>query len=243
MLERFKLLLRLQEKEGAAKRDLKHLAITTHGTEKWAEENKTKLEETYKKSFEIIKQTLDLQIKNKIPILTIYLLPENLKKEEQFPVFLDEFIAFFNTLKTLSLIHENKIKVSALGKWYDIPGRAVDPIKETIEETKDYDSFFVNFCINYNGQEEIVDACRLIARRIKADKIDVDAITKDTIKDTIDSSYFLPPDLIIKNGKIKSTSGLLLWDAINAEVCFTSKNWPDFTASNFNAAVKSYTTE
>ncbi len=100
MLERFKLLLRLQEKEGTAKRDLKHLAITMHGTEKWTEENKKKLEETYKKSFELIKQIIDAQIKNKIPIMTIYLLPEDLKNEEQFPVFLDEFIAFFNTLKT-----------------------------------------------------------------------------------------------------------------------------------------------
>ena len=243
MLERFKLLLRLQEKEGIVKRNIKHLAITTHGMENWSEQNKKPLEETYKKSFELIKQVIELQIKNKIPIFTIYLLPEKLKKEEEFPKFLDEFIAFFTMLKSSSLVHENKIKISALGKWYDIPGRAVDSIKETLEDTKDYDSFFVNFCINYDGQEEIVDACRLLGRQIKAGKIDIDNITRETIKDNIYSSYFLPPDLIIKNGKLKTTSGLLLWDSINAEIYFTSKNWPDFTASDFTAAVKSYTTE
>ena len=243
MLERFKLLLRLQEKEGIVKRSIKHLAITTHGIEKWSRENKKPLEETYKKSFELIKQVIELQINNKIPILTIYLLPEKLKKEEEFPKFLDEFIAFFTMLKSSSLVHENKVKVSALGKWYDIPGRAVEPIKLIIEETKDYDSFFVNFCINYDGQEEIVDACRLLGRQIHAKKIDIDNISKETIKNNVYSSYFLPPDLMIKNGKLKTTSGLLLWDSVNAEIYFTSKNWPEFTMADFTAAVKSYTTE
>lgn len=240
MLERFKLLLKLEEKEGKQTRALRHLAITTHGMELWAVKQKKELGETYKKSFEIVRELIELQIEHNVPILTIHLLPEEGKKEEQFSVFLDEFISFFNALKMASIIHKNKIKVSALGKWYDIPGRAVDPIKEIIEETKDYDGFFLNFCINYNGQEEIVDACRLIARQIKADKLDVDVITKETIKDNVYSSYFLPPNLIIKNGKRKQTAGLLLWDSVYAEIYFTGKYFPDFTKADFLKAIEEY---
>jgi undecaprenyl diphosphate synthase len=242
MLERFKLLLKLEEKEGKPSRTLKHLAITTHGMEPFAREKKKPPEEVYKKSFQIIKELIDLQIKNKIPILTIYLLPEELKKEEVFSAFLDEFIAFFNSIKGLSIIHDNKIKISALGKWYDLPGRAVEPIKNIIEETKDYDNFFLNFCINYNGQEEIVDACKMIARQIKADKLDVDSITKETIKDNVYSSYFLPPNLIIKNGKRKQTSGVLLWDSIKTDIYFTEKYFPRFTKSDFSKAIEQFST-
>ena len=86
--------------------------------------------------------------------------------------------------------------------------------KQVIESTKDYDFFFTNFCINYSGHDEIVDACRLIARQVKAGKIDPNSISRETIKENLYSSYFIPPDLIIKNGKA-TISGLLLWDSVN----------------------------
>ena len=91
---------------------------------------------------------------------------------------MDEFAKFLQWLKVNEKIHSNKVKVSALGKWYDLPSRGVEGIKEIIEETKDYDNFFLNFCVNYNGQEEIVDACRLIGRQIKAERLTVDNINK-----------------------------------------------------------------
>jgi len=240
MLERFKLLLKLQEKEGKSKKIIRHLAITMHGMEKWAVQKKRSMQETYKKSFEILDEVIHLQIKHDIPILSIYLLPEELKKEDQFPVFLDEMINFLNAIKRSSLLHDNKVKISVLGKWYDLPGRAVDAIKEILEETKDYDKFFVNLCINYNGREEIVDACKIIGRQIKAGKLDVEAITKDTLKDNIYSSYFLPPDLFIKNGKIIQTTTFLLWDMPYARIYFSEKYFPEFTKSDFSKALDFY---
>ena len=240
MLERFRLLLKLEEKEGRTVRPIRHLAITTHGMESWAEDHKKDIKEAYEKGFGTIKELVIMQVKQNIPILTIYLLPESLKREEYFSAFLDEFVLFFENLKNDDIIHKNQMKISALGKWYDLPGKAVESIKEIIEETKDYDKFFLNFCINYDGQEEIVDACKLIARQIKADKLDVDAITKETLKDNIYSSYFLPPNLIIKNGRIKNTSGLLLWDSIYSEIYFTGKNFPDFSKSDFSNAIEQY---
>jgi undecaprenyl diphosphate synthase len=237
MFEKLKVLLK-QEK--GAKRPLLHLAITMHGIEKWAEENKKAIEEAYKLSFDKLKELTNLQIEYNIPILTIYLLPEELKKQEYFISFIDEFVNFFNYLKTSEIIHKNKVKISALGKWYNIPSRGVDAIKSATEETKDYDTFFLNFCINYNGQEEIVDACKLIARQIKADKLDIDAITKETIKDNIYSSYFLPPNLIIENGERKQLSGLLLWDSIYADIIFTKMNFIDLTAEELLKIIIKY---
>ena len=240
MLERFKLLLKL---EAGKERPLRHLAITTHGIEAWAVEHKVPIQEAYQRSFSILYTLVEQQIKNNVPLLTIYLLQEGLKKEEYFPVFLDALTDFLKKIKTAESVHKHKLKISALGKWYDLPSRAVESIREVIEETKDYDNFFLNLCINYNGQEEIVDACRLIARQIKADKLDVDSITKETIKDNLYSSYFLPPSLIIKNGKRKQTAGLLLWDSVYADVYFTQKYFPDFKEGDFIKAIENYKKE
>jgi undecaprenyl pyrophosphate synthase len=39
-----------------------------------------------------------------------------------------------------------------------LPQHTVDAVKKILDETKDYDCYFLNFCLHYDGQEEIVDA-------------------------------------------------------------------------------------
>lgn len=239
MLDKIRGIIKKQEK-GMKFRIIRHVALTMHGIASFAAKQKIPYEEACVKSFDLIKQLISVQQEHNIPILTIDILPEEIKQEENFSLFLDKFIEFCKFLKAAPIVHENKVKITALGKWYDLPGRVVDSIKDTIDETKDYDSFFLNFCINYDGQEEIVDACKLIARQIKADKLDVDSINKEIIKENIYASYFLPPDLIIKNGMRKRTSGLLLWDSSDSEILFTRKRFPEFTKSEFINLVRQY---
>ena len=239
MLDKIKNIIKKQEEE-IHFRVLRHVAVTMHGIESFAKKHNVSYGETLLKSFETIKGIISLQADKNIPIITIDLIPEELKHEENFSLFLDKFIEFFAFLKTYNMVHENKIKITALGKWYDLPGRAVDSIKELVDETKDYDSFFLNFCINYDGQSEIVDACKLIARQIKSEKLDVDAINKEVVKENIYASYFLPPDLLIKNGLRKRTSGLLLWDSSDSEIFLTGKRFPEFTKTDFINIIKHY---
>jgi undecaprenyl diphosphate synthase len=236
MLEKFRRML-LGER---GTKPLMHVALTMNGIKPWSNKKNISIGEVYKTSFQILNEIIKSQSEKNIPILTIYLMSETQAGDEQFPLFLNELILFFESLSMSEHIHESKTKISILGKWYDMPGRAVDPIKKVIEETKDYDEFFLNLCINYNGQEEIVDACKLIARQIKAERIDIDSITRKTIKENTYSSYFVPPDIIIKNGKLKRTAGTLLWDSSNAELYFTDKDWPEFTKGDFLKAVDSY---
>jgi undecaprenyl diphosphate synthase len=235
MLEKFRKILAREPTK-----PLMHVAVTMNGIKPFSNKKSIPLDEAYKKGFEILNEIITTQPERNIPILTIYVVSETQVGDDNFPVFLNELIQFFESIISKETIHENKTKISILGKWYDLPGRAVEPIKKVIEETKDYDQFFLNLCINYDGQEEIVDACKLIARQIKAERIDIDNITKKTIKENTYASYFVPPDIIIKNGKLKRTAGTLLWDSSNAELIFTDKDWPEFTKHDFLKAVDSY---
>jgi len=119
-----------------------------------------------------------------------------------------------------------------------MPSRLIDAIKNVIDATKDYDSYFVNFCIGYDGQEEIVDACKMIARRVKLGKFDAEAITKETIKDDLYSSYFLPPDTIFVTGEKCSLNGSLLWDSVNAEMIFLKKAFAEVKTKEIQKGIK-----
>jgi undecaprenyl diphosphate synthase len=239
MLDKFKEILK-KEDNGIIKFKLpRHVAIVTKGKHIYADKHKTPIGEVYEKSNILILNTIATSVKLGIPITTFYILSTETETLPDFSFVADSLSAFFNELAGKDLIHKNQIKVSVIGKWYDLPGKFVESIKGVIEKTKDYDSFFVNFCINYNGQEEIVDAVKLISRQIKADRLDPEMISRDLIKENIYSSFFLPPDLIIINGS-KRTSDLLLWDSPDAKVYFTGKLWPDFDKMEYTDAIKEY---
>ncbi len=217
-----------------------HIALTMDGSFVYASKNKVPIEDVFQKNFQnmidIIKESIDLDI----PILTFNLFPEYLKKSPHFGEFMDFLIVLFTKLVEGEFIHTNQVKVSVFGKWYDLPGRVVDPIKDLVSETRDYDKFFLNFCINYHGQKEIVDACKLLIMQAMAGKLDPDSLDEVSLKETLYTSYFMPPDLIIKTGKAHRLKGFLLWDSVESKIYFADKYWPEFTKSDFEKAIDFY---
>ncbi|MBW2967290.1 di-trans,poly-cis-decaprenylcistransferase [Candidatus Woesearchaeota archaeon] len=216
----------------------KHIAMTVGGLGRWSRLKGSELKDAHKKAFKKLDEVLRYQIVFDIPILTLYLVNNRVADNQDYPELMDALSEFFRELLSNKDIFKHKVKISVLGKWYDLPSRVVEPIKRVIDETKDYDSFFLNLCINYDGREEIVDACKLILRKALVEKMDVDALDAMMIKDNIYSSYFLPPDLIIKTGTGKRLHGFLLWDSTHALIYFSGILWNDFREKDLIKAFK-----
>jgi undecaprenyl diphosphate synthase len=173
----------------------------------------------YERIFSNLKTVMELQLEKDIRILTIGMpdIPEQ------------SLIEFFKFYIKKDYLNKGRIKFSIIGKWYDLPGNLLDVVKELMDETRDYDSFFLNFAINYDGQQEIVDACRILCRQVDAGKADLDKIDKSSIKNNLYASYFVPPDLIIATGRERKLKGFLLWDSVNSRIDFTGKDFVDFS--------------
>ena len=206
---------------------LKHVAVSLDDISDWCRKSNIGINEGCERYFKLLNNLLESQARLNIPIFTVYLLQENAEKSDDYIAFCDYMADFFNGILGSKMVQNNKTKISVFGKWYNLPGKAVEALKKAIEETKDYDSFFANFCINYDGQEEIVDACKVVAKQVELGKIDTEMITKDTIKENIYSSYFMPPDMILIYGEKKLT-GLLLWDSVNSKAVFAGKSFMEF---------------
>ena len=213
----------------------KHIALTYNNYK--AKGIKIPIIQHFKNKLSKIKEFMDVQTQYDIPIFTIFLLSSETQKEDSFPEIVEAISSFFSELAHDKKIHHNKIKISVMGKWYNMPGKMVDSIKKLSDETKEYDKYFLNFCINYDGQEEIVDACRIIGKKIQAQKIDPEIISKEMVKENLYSSYFLPPELLVVMDGTKNLSGFLLWDSINAKVYFSDKTWNDFSSNDLLRAL------
>ncbi len=218
----------------------KHIALTVGGLGRWANKTGSDNKQAHTEAFFRVKEIIRYQLCFDIPIITLYMINSRITQAKDYTEMMDALAEFFKDLLTNNDIFKNKIKVSILGKWYDLPSRVVEPIKRIIDETKDYDSFFLNLCINYDGKEEIVDACKIIVRKALREKVEIDSINEELIKDNIYSSYFLPPDLIVKTGTGKRLHGFLLWDSTHSLVYFSDIVWNEFKEKDFINSIKYY---
>lgn len=210
-----------------------HVAITMSGIKGWAQEKNMKGQEAFKISFDNFYKLINCQVKTKTTILSVLVMGE--KETEDFLVMADPFLEFLGKIKNSPLVSDNRIKIGFIGKWYDLPGRIVEGIKQVIDATKDNDSFFLNICINYDGHQEIVDATRLIARKVVSGKLDAESINKDRIEESLYASNLLIPEVIVKTGKTRKLGTFLLWDAAYASIIFAKKAWPDITEEDFTS--------
>ena len=100
-------------------------------------------------------------------------------------------------------------------------------LQELIDYTKDNEKNFINLCIMYDGQEEIVDA----VKKIVHDGVDSEEIDQNLIKQYLYTHDFPELDYVIRTGMEDGAriSGFLLWDSSYAEFKFRKDLWPDYT--------------
>jgi undecaprenyl diphosphate synthase len=165
-----------------------------------------------------------------IHYLSIYALSlENLKKrsEEEIEYIFGIILDAVDAVVKEATVKEEKVNFNVIGRVYLLPKIVRDKVNELIEFTKENDKNFINLCIMYDGQEEIVDAVKeIIKSGVKGEEID-----RGIIKEHLYTRNFPEVDFIIRTGMEDGAriSGFLLWDASYAEFKFRSDLWPDYS--------------
>ena len=110
----------------------KHIAISIGGIIKWAEKEKKTLNEALNIAFNNIYQLFVYQVESNIPIMTIYLNINRLTNSDS--ELSQSLVKFLNDIRNDDFIQKSKVKISVLGKWYDLPGELVESIRGVIDE-------------------------------------------------------------------------------------------------------------
>jgi undecaprenyl diphosphate synthase len=208
-----------------------HVTVSTSSFKTWAAQTGSEIGKAVEKHKLLLKDLIDWQIENDLPILTISLG----QQMDEYKLYLGSFL---DTIDANEFIHKNQIRVFIVGKWYDLDAKTVDSIKNIMNKTKDYDKYFLNLCVNYDGQDEILSALKLLTRKIEGEKINVDDISKSVLKENLFTSYFLPPQVMIETGH--TFSGVLLWECQGAVIHFTRKPWFEFEKRELEIAIEKY---
>ena len=117
-----------------------------------------------------------------------------------------------------------------------------EAIKYAEEKTKNYSNHFLNIAIAYGGQQEIVDAVKKIAKRVKNNELDIEDITEETISKHLYTANppHPNPDLIIRTSGEERISNFLTWQSSYSELYFCETYWPLFRKIDFLRAIRDY---
>jgi undecaprenyl diphosphate synthase len=145
------------------------------------------------------------------------------------------------------VIRRRRDELAALGVRIRWAGRrprlwrsVVDQLEDAERYTRDNDRLTLQFCVNYGGRAELVDATRAIARGVAAGEINPAKIDERTIAAHLDEPGLPDVDLFIRTSGEQRTSNFLLWQAAYAELVFTDTLWPDFRHGHLYSAVAEY---
>ncbi|MBA7661130.1 Isoprenyl transferase [subsurface metagenome] len=219
----------------------KHIGLILDGNRRWAKKNLFEVNVGHLIGYENLKDRLFDFFDAGIHYLSIYALSlENAMKRSvnELRYIFKIILKAVDTVISESTVREEKVKFNVIGRVHLLPEDVQEKIKELIEFTKDHNQNFINLCIMYDGQEEIVDA----VKKITEDKIKSEDVTRDLIKSYLYTKNFPELDYIIRTGMEDGAriSGFLLWDASYAEFKFRTDLWPDYNKEMIIEDIKDY---
>ncbi len=137
-------------------------------------------------------------------------------------------------------VHRDKVHVKVIGRVNLLPERLQGIISELEKATADYDCYFWNFAFAYGGRAEIVDATKIIAKKVQDNELKIDDIDESTFEKYLYTSHMTKqdPDMIIRTSGEERLSGFLLWQAAYSELFFLDVYWPDFRLIDLLRAIR-----
>ena len=157
-----------------------HVGIIMDGNGRWATRQGLKRTDGHYAGYKRLKQTALHILSKGVKVLSVFAFStENFgRSEEEVSYLMSLFVKAFKSDKKFFI--KNNIKVVFSGRHEPLSDEVWNVMREIEESTKDCTGGVFNFCINYGGQSEIVDASKTIAKLYKEDKISLDEIDTNT---------------------------------------------------------------
>lgn len=144
---------------------------------------------------------------------------------------------FFNlVVNEFGELEDRGVRFQLLGSRKELPKRVLKAMEDAEMRTRDYPNGTLSLCLNYGGEQELVDA----VQNILASGVDASFVTKEVIEQNLYGIGIPAVDMVIRTSSEHRTSGFMLWRSAYAEYFFVNKLWPDYTSEDLLAALAEY---
>lgn len=217
-----------------------HVAIIMDGNGRWAKERHLPRVEGHRNGVESVRAIVRACGEVGVKFLTLYAFSvENWNRPKDEVDTLMKYLARF--LKNeIGELQRNNVKLETIGQIYRLPEFVQEQLKKTKAALAKNNGLTLVLALSYGGRQEIVEATRSIAQKVREGAIEPAEITERTISEHLYTRHWPDPDLLIRTSGELRVSNFLLWQISYAEFVVTKTLWPDFRKAEFFTALEEY---
>ena len=214
----------------------RHLAIVMDGNGRWAKKRFLPRFFGHKQGVDALVRTVAACADRGIEYLTVFAFSsENWKRPEEEVSGLMGLV-LVAVSKYLTKLAGEGVRIRIVGDRSAVSDKVRQAWDQAEMATAHNRRITLSVAFNYGGRWDVVQACRqAIAAGLKAEQVD-----ERTLARFMTMSYAPDPDLFIRTGGEMRVSNFLLWQVAYAELFFTDCLWPDFDASDIDAALAAF---
>lgn len=213
-----------------------HLGLILDGNRRWAKEQNLPSIKGHYVGYEKLKDVGLAAIDAGVKYVSAFCFStENWNRSKAEVSYLMKLI--IKLVKTdLSELKQNDIRIVHVGAREGLPKSVLKAIDVAVRETAGGSRGTLALCINYGGQQEIVDAAKKLLRQ----NVDPKRLSVRDFEQAMYQPDLPPVDLVVRTSGEYRTSGFMLWHAAYAEYVFVDKYWPEFTKQDLKMVLLYY---
>jgi len=218
-----------------------HVAVIMDGNGRWAKQRGLPRVEGHRNGVESVRQIVRTAGEVGVKYLTLYAFSvENWTRPKDEVDTLMKYLARF--LKNeIGELTRNNVRLEVIGQIYRLPEFVQAQLAKTREALAKNNGLTLILALSYGGRQEIIEAVRSIATKVKEGKLDPAEINEQALTQHLNTSPYPDPDLLIRTSGELRVSNFLLWQISYTEFVVTQTLWPDFRKAEFFAALEEYT--
>lgn len=230
----------LKEQVEALKNKPQHVAIIMDGNGRWAKKRGFLRALGHENGVDALRRIATASAQVGIKYLTVYAFSSENWNRPKSEVKALMALLVSSLKKELKTLTDNNIRLRTIGNAQALPKNAQKELAEVMELTKDNQHMTLTLALSYGSREELTEATRRIAAKVKAGEMDAADISEQDIRAELYTADMPDPDLLIRTSNEFRISNYLLWQIAYSELFFSPKLWPDFMEEDLYEAVLSY---
>ena len=217
----------------------RHIAIIMDGNGRWAKQRGLPRTAGHAAGAEAFRRIANYCRTLGVEYLTVYAFStENWKRSAEEVAGIMKLLRRYLE-EALRDMEKNRVRFCFFGDLTKLSPELQALCDRAQKQSEDYD-VQVNFCLNYGGRDEIVQAARRFAQDVADGIHQPGELTEELLSTYLYSAGVPDPELIIRPSGEKRTSNFLLWQSAYSEYVFMNVLWPDFSPEDLDAAIEEY---
>jgi undecaprenyl diphosphate synthase len=214
-----------------------HVAIIMDGNGRWANAMGRPRFSGHRAGAEVVREVLEACPNLGVATLTLYAFSsDNWKRPRREVQGLMQLFQYYIRSETARCL-ENGVRVSVIGRRDRLPEVLQEAVAQFEADTARGRTVHLRLAVDYSSREAILAAAQRCHER---NDLSREALSR-ALSEIYHPNITVPDvDLLIRTGGEQRLSDFMLWECAYAELYFTKRKWPEFTAQDLEAAVREF---